>query len=70
VAYDAGINFFDTAEIYGKDEFIQGLEKLKDRWAKHSSSSKCLERPMYSQPSSSEPLRKSYPTDMVSAANT
>lgn len=35
VAFEAGVNFFDTAEIYGKSFLKQDMEKLKDKWAKH-----------------------------------
>lgn len=35
-AWDNGINFFDTAEIYGKIINIQASERQKDKWEKHS----------------------------------
>lgn len=31
-AWDLGINFFDTAEIYGKFRVIQAMGKLKSNW--------------------------------------
>jgi aryl-alcohol dehydrogenase-like predicted oxidoreductase len=33
-AWDQGINFFDTAELYGMLNLIQALEKLNDSWEK------------------------------------
>lgn len=31
-AWDAGINFFDTAEVYGNDCSTQDSARLKFRW--------------------------------------
>ena len=31
-AWEQGINFFDTAEIYGNNTLTQDSERQKDRW--------------------------------------
>jgi aryl-alcohol dehydrogenase-like predicted oxidoreductase len=33
-AWELGINFFDTAEVYGKFIFIQDMAKGNYRWAR------------------------------------
>lgn len=38
-AWDHGVNFFDTAEVYGNSSLIQGLERLKGRWERVSEGS-------------------------------
>jgi len=35
-AWDLGINFFDTAEVYGKTTYIQVMERQRNKSEKHS----------------------------------
>lgn len=52
-AWGLGINFFDTAEVYGNTAFIQEQEKLKGKLESLSKHSEYQGITMFSPPSSS-----------------
>ena len=52
-AWDLGINYFDTAEAYGKLVYIQDLDRLRHRLARLSKHSTFPDTILSSQPRSS-----------------
>lgn len=68
-AWDLGINFFDTAEVYGNILLIQGAEKLKDKLESPSKHLECQGTIMFSPPSYSGLIPRKSPTLVDSHAN-